>query len=160
MLKGGRSTSATGLTPTSSLLVVPATSRGRLLMIGRRWNLWRGASMISRVLSLEAPSPFMRMIIHRGCGTSHRHHAIIVLLRWIIVTTWASTLRLVAEELILLVRSEVCIDVNANIYIARRVMHGLLLVWHVIIVHAIPRIGRGLRHETLLLMLIFRVATA
>ena len=80
MLKGGSSTSATGLTPTSSLLVVPATSRGRLLMIGRCWHLWGGASVISRVLSLEAPSPFMRMIIHRGRGTSHRHHAIIVLL--------------------------------------------------------------------------------
>ena len=116
--------------------------------------------MISRVLSLEAPSPFMRMIIHRGCGTSHRHHAIIVLLRWVIVTTWASTLRLVAVEVILLVRCEVCIDVYANIYIARRVMHGLLLVWHVIIVHAIPAIGRGLRHETLVLLLIFREATA
>jgi hypothetical protein len=116
--------------------------------------------MISRVVSLEAPGPFMRMIIHRGCGTSHRHHAIIVLLRWVIVATRASTLRLVAVELILLVMCEVCIDVYANIYIARRVMHGLLLVWHVIIVHAIPSVGRGLRHETLVLLLIFRVATA
>jgi hypothetical protein len=38
-------------------------------------------------------------------------------------------------------------------------MHGLLLVWHVIVVHTIPIIGRGLRHVTLLLMLVFRVAT-
>ena len=120
----------------------------------------RGASVISRIVRLEALGSFMRVIIHRGCGTSHRHHAIILLLRWVIVTTWASTLRLVAVELILLVWSEVCIDVYANIYIARRMMHGLLLVWHVIVVHTIPSIGRGLRHVTLLLMLVFRVATA
>ena len=39
-------------------------------------------------------------------------------------------------------------------------MHGLLLVWHVIIVHTIADIGRWLRHETLLLMIIVRVGTA
>jgi hypothetical protein len=127
-------------------------------MIGGCWHLWRGASMISRIVRLEAPGSFMRVIIHRGCGTCHRHHAIILLLRWVIVTTWASTLRLVAVELILLVWSEVCIDVYANIYIARRMMHGLLLVWHVIVVHTIPIIGRGLWHVTLLLMFVFRVA--
>ena len=96
--------------------------------------------MIRWKVSLEASSPFMRMIIHRGCGSGHRHHAKIVLLRWVIVATWTSTLRLVAIELILLVLREVCIDVNANIHIAWRVMHGLLLVWHVIIVHAIAGI--------------------
>ena len=116
--------------------------------------------MISRILRLEAPGSFMRMIIHRGCGTSHRHHAIILLLRWVIVTTGARNLRLVAVELILLVWSEVCIDVYANIYIARRMMHGLLLVWHVIVVHTIPIIWRGLWHVALLLMLVFRVPAA